>query len=150
MGKIIAVYQNLEIECQFDDTSDTANWQNALCGLRSLLSIIIINNKKITKLYKKLIIIFSIPCKGVDTRGPWLWRGRPGLHQLFQTKATNHHNQRRRIKAEEKAKVVASVWGEELIQFLATLAVLPRTILKNSSFSVNSSYYSKSSYRQNS
>ena len=31
---------------------------------------------------------------------------------------------RRRIKTEEKAKVVASVWGEEFIQFIATLAVL--------------------------
>ena len=37
----------------------------------------------------------------------------------------------RRIKTEEIAKVVAAVWGEELIQFLAELAVsvLPRTIL---------------------
>ena len=45
---------------------------------------------------------------------------------------------RRWIKAEEKAKVVASVWGAEFIQFLVALAVLPRTILKNrmnSSFS---------------
>ena len=32
---------------------------------------------------------------------------------------------------EEKAKVNASVWGEEFIQFLAALAILPRTILKN-------------------
>ena len=32
---------------------------------------------------------------------------------------------RKRIKTEEKAKVVASVWGEEFIQFLAALAVLP-------------------------
>ena len=31
---------------------------------------------------------------------------------------------RRRIKTEEKAKVVASVWGAEFIQFLAALAVL--------------------------
>ena len=38
---------------------------------------------------------------------------------------------RRRIKTEEKVKVVASVWGEECIQFLAALAILPRTILKN-------------------
>ena len=30
---------------------------------------------------------------------------------------------RRRIKTEEKAKVVAAVWGTELIQFLAALAV---------------------------
>ena len=38
---------------------------------------------------------------------------------------------RRRIKTEEKAKVVAAVWVTEYIQFLAALAVLPtsRTIL---------------------
>ena len=38
-------------------------------------------------------------------------------------------------KTEEKAKVVASVWRKEFIEFLAalaqSLAVLPRTILKN-------------------
>ena len=32
---------------------------------------------------------------------------------------------RRRIKTEEKSKVVAAVWGTELIQFLASLAILP-------------------------
>ena len=43
--------------------------------------------------------------------------------------STDH---RRRIKTEEKAKVVTSMGGgEEFIQFLAALAVLPRTILKN-------------------
>ena len=47
---------------------------------------------------------------------------------------------RRRIKTEEKVKVVASVWGKEFIQFLAALAFLPWTILKNrinSPFSIN-------------
>ena len=38
---------------------------------------------------------------------------------------------RRRINTKEKAKVVASVWGTEFIPFLATLAVLPRTVLNN-------------------
>ena len=37
----------------------------------------------------------------------------------------------RRIKTEEKAKVIALVWGKEFIQFLAALAILPKTILKN-------------------
>ena len=37
---------------------------------------------------------------------------------------------RRRMKAEAKAKVVASVWGATFIQFLAALAVLPRLIWK--------------------
>ena len=51
---------------------------------------------------------------------------------------------RRRVKTEEKAKVVdsvfgeecvqfvvASIWGEKCIQFFAALAILPMTILKN-------------------
>ena len=39
---------------------------------------------------------------------------------------------RRRIKTEEKAKVVAAVWGTEFVQFLAALAILHyRKILKN-------------------
>ena len=37
----------------------------------------------------------------------------------------------KRKKTEEKAKVVAPVWEEEFIQFLAAIAVLPRTILNN-------------------
>ena len=43
-----------------------------------------------------------------------------------------HRVHRRRIKIEEKAKVVASVWGkEDFFQFLAALAVFARTILNN-------------------
>ena len=37
----------------------------------------------------------------------------------------------RRIKTEEKAKVVASFLWEEFIKFVAALAVLPRTMLNN-------------------
>ena len=33
---------------------------------------------------------------------------------------------RRRMELEDKAKVVASVWGAEFIQFLAALAILPK------------------------
>ena len=44
------------------------------------------------------------------------------------------------IGTEEKAKVVASVWGQEFIQFLAMLAILPRTILWNR---MNSSFFFK-------
>ena len=61
----------------------------------------------------------------------------------------------RRIKTEEKAKVIAPVRGEEFIKFLAALVVLrfdnyDDTNRMNSSFSFksfgcNSSYYSKSS-----
>ena len=37
---------------------------------------------------------------------------------------------RRKIKTEEKAKVVAAVWGKEMIQFLAALAILHQDGLK--------------------
>ena len=37
---------------------------------------------------------------------------------------------RRRIKTEEKAKVVPAVWGTEFIQFLAALAVLDQDDMK--------------------
>ena len=38
---------------------------------------------------------------------------------------------RRRMDREAKAKVVASVWGAEFVQFLAAQAFLPRSIWKN-------------------
>ena len=38
---------------------------------------------------------------------------------------------RRRIYAEAKAKVVGSVWGAHIIQFLVELAILPRSIWTN-------------------
>ena len=41
---------------------------------------------------------------------------------------TSHH--RRRMEREAKAKVVASVWGADFVQFLAALAILPRSIWK--------------------
>ena len=37
---------------------------------------------------------------------------------------------RRRMETEAKAKVVTSVWGADFVQFLAALAVLPRSIWK--------------------
>ena len=37
---------------------------------------------------------------------------------------------RKKIMTEEKAKVVAAVWGTELIQFLAALAILHQDDLK--------------------
>ena len=45
------------------------------------------------------------------------------------------------MELEDQAKVVASVWGPEFVQFLAALAVLPWYIRKKRS---NSSYFSKS------
>ena len=49
------------------------------------------------------------------------------------------------MKTEEKTKVVASVGGggEKFIKFLAAIAVLPMTILKNR---MNSSFSFKSSW----
>ena len=48
---------------------------------------------------------------------------------------------RRRMGTEAKAKVVASVWRADFVQFLAAFAVLPQSIWKNR---LNSSYFSKS------
>ena len=45
------------------------------------------------------------------------------------------------MEREAIAKVVASVWGAEFMQFLAALAVLPLSIWKKR---LNSSYSSKS------
>ena len=50
---------------------------------------------------------------------------------------------RRRMEREEKAKVVASVWGgggKDFVQFLSALAVLPWSIWKNM---MNSTFSSK-------
>ena len=60
---------------------------------------------------------------------------------------TKENRRRIKTKTEAKAKVVASVWGAEFIQFLAALAILPRTILKNrmnSFFSFKSSWCNSS------
>ena len=35
------------------------------------------------------------------------------------------------MEREAKSKVIASVWGADFVQFLAALAVLPRSIWKN-------------------
>ena len=69
---------------------------------------------------------------------PWLQRKIDTLRNKM-----NQREHRRFIKTEEKAKVVASVWGEECIQFLAALAILQRKIWKNR---MNSSFSFKSSW----
>ena len=56
------------------------------------------------------------------------WRRFNGPVSLIRFENATH---RRRIKKEEKAKVVASVRGEEFIHILAALDVLPRKILNN-------------------
>ena len=45
------------------------------------------------------------------------------------------------METEAKAKVVTSVWVAEFIQFLAALAIMPRSIWKNR---MNSNFSSKS------
>ena len=47
---------------------------------------------------------------------------------IFLTTLSRKH--RRRIKIKEKAKVVIAVWGAELIQFIAALAILHQDDLK--------------------
>ena len=54
-----------------------------------------------------------------------------GLVDGWEGLLTNRTRHRRRIKTEEKKTVVTSVWGKEMIQFLAALTVLPGTILNN-------------------
>ena len=57
-----------------------------------------------------------------------------GVHDVFKD-----FNHRRRIEFEDKAMVVASVWGTEFVQFFAALAVLPQSIWinrMNSTFSL--------------
>ena len=55
-----------------------------------------------------------------------------GLKQLMVEKvAAFCCRHRRRINTEEKAKVVAAVWGTEFIQFLAALAILHQDEMKN-------------------
>ena len=49
-------------------------------------------------------------------------------------------NSRRRINTEEKAKVVPVIWGTELIQFIAALAILHQDDLKKGINSAFSSY----------
>ena len=49
---------------------------------------------------------------------------------LLKGNAKISYSHRRRMEREAKAKVVASVWGADFVQFLAALAVLPRSFLE--------------------
>ena len=70
---------------------------------------------------------------------PLLWQS--GVSHTGNIFALLHKGQghRRRMETEEKAKVLASVWGTEFIKFVATLAILPRSIWKNRTNSTVSS-----------
>ena len=64
---------------------------------------------------------------------------------LDRVKALGSHL-RRRIYTEEKAKVVAAVWGTELIQLLAAQAILHQYDLKNRMNSYFSSFHPDAIY----
>ena len=64
---------------------------------------------------------------------------------LDRVKALGSHL-RRRIYTEEKAKVVAAVWGSELIQLLAAQAILHQYDLKNRMNSYFSSFHPDAIY----
>ena len=50
---------------------------------------------------------------------------------ICRTQKLKTWDHRRRMKTEEKAKVVAAALGAELIKFLAALAILHQDVLKN-------------------
>ena len=56
------------------------------------------------------------------------------LRLKFKLGVPAESQHRWRMELEGKAKVIASVWGAEIIQFLATLAVLPWKKRLNSSY----------------
>ena len=53
------------------------------------------------------------------------------MYVMLRSTGTVHTKHRRRIYTEDKAKVVAAVWGTEFIQFLAALAVLHQDGMKD-------------------
>ena len=70
-----------------------------------------------------LIFVARWPIKRhtVHTAG---YRYKRCLIDISSSSIADGGDHRRRIKAEEKTKVVPAVWGTEFIQFLAALAVL--------------------------
>ena len=61
----------------------------------------------------------------------YILAGTNGLEtMLFSSYVKEGCMGRKKLTTEEKAKVVAAVWGTELIQFLAALAILHQDDLK--------------------
>ena len=58
-----------------------------------------------------------------------IWLRNTGLSECLVFITGNH---RRRIYTEEKAKIVAAVWGTEFFQFLAATVILHQNDLKHS------------------
>ena len=77
--------------------------------------------------------------KIIDSGGVWASSKWLPRRVLFHDSTYPVHG--RRIKTEQKAKIVFAVcWGTELIQLLATLAILHQDYLKKGMNSSNSSY----------
>ena len=56
--------------------------------------------------------------------------GQTKIYNFVDLNGIISFSHRRGMELEDKAKVVTSVWGAEFVQFLAALAVLPRSIWK--------------------
>ena len=63
-------------------------------------------------------------------KGGDLGMGKEGVRSGEKGSEGEGGERRRRIETKGKAKVVVSVWGAEIVQFLAALAILPRSISK--------------------
>ena len=61
----------------------------------------------------------------------WSQLNKQGIHTLVPAFAAETYTHKRRMKTEEKAKVVVAFWKMELIKIIVVLAIVPRTILKN-------------------
>ena len=81
-----------------------------------------------------------------DPRCVWEDARRTAIHSMYKQQYNSLYSSilhtrmlwhRRRIYAEEKAKVVAGVWRTDFIPFLAALAILQQDNLKNR---INSSF----------
>ena len=71
-----------------------------------------------------LLYYFVTTDGSTPTKGKWNKEMKPGQLQ----KGDRDHE--RRMETEGKAKVIVSVWVAKFVQFLAALAVLPRSIWK--------------------
>ena len=81
-----------------------------------------------------------------DPRCVWEDAKRTAIHSMYKQQYNSLYSSilhtrmlwhRRRIYAEEKAKVVAGVWGTDFIPYLAALAILQQDDLKNTVGSIH-------------
>ena len=81
--------------------------------------------KSFCDMQKKTKMLSALCRNGGATTCEVTWQQDAICRGHVVTSAQLRTQHRRRMGTEEKAKVVASVWGTEFVQFLATLAVLP-------------------------